>query len=128
MATKKPKTVGAAIDDLWALREEKRAAEAVVKEVEVKIAAAESVVYEAMDAQGVLKSTGSKATVSIGTTESFQIEDYDSLVKYIKKSGHFHLLQRRISVEAARELYESKGAVPGLQPFSKRKLNILTLK
>lgn len=128
MATKRAKTVGAAIDELWALREEKRLAEAVVKEVEAKIALAEAVVYETMDAQGVLKSTGSKASVSIGTTESFQIEDFDALTKYIKKTGHFHLFQRRVSVEAARELYEQKGAVPGLQPFSKRKLNILTLK
>jgi len=131
MATKpavpKPVTLGKAIDDLWKLREDKRAKEAEIKLIEEKIAAAEAIVFSQLDAQDVDASKGKAASVSISEVTSFSIGDFDLFVKYVVKTKYFHLFQRRVSDVAARELFESKGTVPGLTPFTKRKLNLRSL-
>lgn len=120
-------TLGKAIDTLWALREEKRAKEAEVKEIEGKIAAAESTVFERLDAEGVDASKGKSASVSISSATSFNIVDFDAFTKYVAKNKYFHLFQRRVSEVAAREIFEQKGALPGLEPFTKRKINLRSL-
>lgn len=124
----KPLTIGQAIDKLWELEQEKKAAAAEVKRIEGLIEEAKEKVYEAMDTQGVQQSKGTKASASIGDQTTYNIEDFDALSKYVKKTGYFHLFQRRVSAEAVRELFETKGGVPGLVPFTKRKINLTTVK
>jgi hypothetical protein len=124
----KPPTIGAAVDTLWELQQKKKAANEEVKRIEALIAAAETTVYELMDAQGTRRSEGKKVSVSIGETTTFNIEDFDAFAKYVHKTKYFHLFQRRVSVEGARELFETKGAVPGISPFTKRKLTLTTVK
>ena len=123
----KPLTIGKAIDELWALREQKRGLESQVKEIEGQIADKESIVFERLDAEDTQVGKGGKASISISTSTSFNIDDFDIFTKFIKKTGYFHLMQRRVSEVAARELFVQKGAVPGLSPFTKRKLNLRSL-
>lgn len=125
---KKPLTVGQAIDLLWSLEQEKKATNEEVKRIEGLIEEAKEKVYEVMDAQDLKQSKGAKASASLGSTTTYNIEDFDALAKFVKKTGYFHLFQRRVSVDAARELFESKGGVPGLAPFTKRKINLTTVK
>jgi hypothetical protein len=122
-----PKNLGALIDSIWAEREKKRALEAQVKTQEELISTLEVALLERMDKEGVDKSTGRKATVSISTSIKANIVDWDALCGFVKKHGYFHLFHRRVADEAARELFETKGQVPGLEPFTKRKVNIRTL-
>ena len=128
-AVLKPRVIplGTAIDSLWALREQKRALEADVKLLEENIKSCEEALIERLDAEGLDKSTGKAASVSITSTQSAAIDDFEELTKYVKRSGHFHLFQRRISDPAARELFETKGKVPGLSLFTKRRLNLRSL-
>lgn len=125
---KKSPTVGSTIDALWELEQQKKIAASEVKRIEDLIEDAKESVYQAMDAQGVLASKGAKASASIGVTTTFNIDDFDLFAKYVKRTGYFHLFQRRVTVDAARELFESKGGVPGLTPFTKRKINLTTVK
>ncbi len=127
-ASVKPVTLGKLIDNMWAMREEKRAAEAVVKEIEERIAAAESILFDRLDSEDTSKSEGQKASASITEVTSFNITDFDALAKYVARTKYFHLFQRRVSELAVREIYESKGTVPGLTPFTKRKINLRSLK
>jgi hypothetical protein len=120
-------TLGAAIDALWAQREKKRKLEAQVKEVEAAIADSEAKVMEMMDGEGVEKTTGKKASVSITTSIVPQCEDWDLFYEYIRKNKYFHLLERRPSVTGCRELFETKGKIPGVLPITKRKLNLRTV-
>lgn len=120
-------TLGSQIDDLWAMREEKRVLEAKVKVVEAAIATMEEAVIGSLDSQGVDASRGKSASVSITKTTNFNIADFDAFAKYVAKTKFFHLFQRRVSEVAAREVFELKGAVPGLEPYVKRKLNLRSL-
>ena len=117
-------TVGAKIDALHALREEKRLLEEQVKAKAQEIDLAENDLIEQMDQQNITKSTGSKATVSISTSVKPSVEDWDAFYAYIHKNKYYHLLERRPSVTGCRELFDTKGKIPGVVPFTQRKLNI----
>ncbi len=117
-------TVGAKIDALHALREEKRQLEELLKAKAQEIDLMENDLIEQMDQQNITKSTGSKATVSISTSVKPSVEDWDAFYAYIHKNKYYHLLERRPSVTGCRELFDHKGAIPGVVPFTQRKLNI----
>ena len=117
-------TVGAKIDALHALREEKRQLEELLKAKAQEIDLVENDLIEQMDQQNISKSTGTKATVSITTSTKPSVEDWDVFYAYIHKNKYYHLLERRPSVTGCRELFDHKGAIPGVVPFTQRKLNI----
>ena len=117
-------TVRAKIDALHALREEKRQLEELLKAKAQEIDLAENDLIEQMDQQNITKSTGSKATVSISTSVKPSVEDWDAFYAFIHKNKYYHLLERRPSVTGCRELFDTKGKIPGVVPFTQRKLNI----
>ena len=51
------------------------------------------------------------------------VTDWDKLYAFIKKKNYFHLLQRRVSDPAWRELIEQGKKVPGTTGFTKKRLN-----
>lgn len=125
--TSRLSTMGSTIDSLWAKREEKREAEAKVKVIEAEIAAIEEVLMDRMDKEETSKSQGTKASVSITPSTVANVEDWAAFHAYVAKNKYFHLLQKRVSDPAIRELWDSGKKVPGVQPFTKRKLNIRSL-
>jgi hypothetical protein len=127
-ATAKLVTIGEMVDELHDLREQKRKLEAAVAEIEGKYQGIEEQLVAALDAQKVDATRGKKASCSISTTITAKVIDWDAVHAYIKKTGHFHLFQRRIADTAYRELLErGNKQVPGLEPFTKRRLNLKVL-
>lgn len=133
-ATESPKakktaklTPGAMIDQMWALREKKRALEASIKDLDGQMADLEAKLMEDMEANGIDKMTGKAAGVSISTSVVANVEDWDKFLAWIYKTKNGHLLQRRVSDPAWREMTEIKGVVPGTQPFTKKRLNLRAL-
>lgn len=127
--TKAPKktaapTPGEEIDALFELREKKRKLEASIKDLEGQASLIEERLMENMDKDGIDKMTGRKASVSISTTTVANVEDWDSFLAWIYKTKNGHLLQRRVSDPAWREMVEIKKVVPGTQPFTKKRLNL----
>lgn len=123
----RPVPTGKLIDQIWAAREEKRRLEVEVKEVETVMAELEQQLMESMEAEGLEKAIGTKASVSITTSTVADVKDWDEFWKYIFKNKFSHLLQRRVSEPAYRELLEAGKKVPGVEPFNKRKLNLRSL-
>lgn len=128
-AAKAPKksaapTLGADIDALFELREKKRKLEASIKDLEDQAAIIETRLMESMSASGLEKMTGCKASVSVTTTVMANVEDWDAFLAFIYKNKAGHLLQRRVSDPAWREMVEIKKVVPGTQPFTKKRLNL----
>lgn len=117
-------TIGAKIDKLHDLRESKRALEEQIKEIVGKASELENALMEQMDTEGVSKSTGNSATVSITLSVKPSVDDWEAFYKYIHRTKYYHLLERRPSVTGCRELLETKGKIPGIVPFTQRKLNI----
>lgn len=123
-------TTAQMIDRMWKLREDKRALTAKLKPIEEEYDELEKSLKAAL-IEG--ESTGAKtkkASASLSEEVVGNIKDWDSFTAYIKKSGHFHLLQRRISNPAFRELaglLSKKGGVPGVEAFKKINLTLTSL-
>ncbi len=117
-------TIGAKIDQLHNLREQKRQLEEQVKQLQAQMAELENDLIEDMDKQGVSKSTGALATVSISSNVRPSVDDWDAFYAYIHRYKYYHLLERRPSVSGCNELLETKGKIPGVVPFTQRKLNL----
>ena len=117
-------TIGVKIDKMHQLREEKRKLEEQVKNIQAKMAALETDLIAYMDKQGVSKSTGALATVSISENIRPSVEDWAAFYAYIHRYKYYHLMERRPSVSGCNELLETKGKIPGVVPFTQRKLNV----
>lgn len=127
-ATKQP-SIGALIDRMDEIREKKRQLGEQEKLLTAEYDKTKLELIQRLESEGMDKATGKRASASISKVVVANIIDYEALTKYVKKTGHFHLFQRRISDPAFRELYElSKGkGVPGLEPFTKTDINLRSI-
>lgn len=116
-------TIGSLADALYGVIEEKKVKEAELKEIEGRKNEIEKQLMELMDEQKTDKGAGALMSVSITSSIVANVEDWDALWKFILRTKNTQLLQRRVSEPAFREMLEMKGSVPGITPFSKRKLN-----
>ena len=120
-------SIGTDIDKLWKLREEKRALEAQIKTIDEVYITLEEGLITALQSEGLDKSTGKKASVSVTSTVKPKVADWDLFYGYIHRMKYYHLLERRPSVTGCRELFETKGKIPGVEPFTKTTLNLRAL-
>lgn len=97
-------TVGSLIDKLDDLREKKRKADLVVKELETQYSELDTVLMQRLQAEGMQKASGKNATYSLGEEVVATVNDWDIAWKTIAKQPQ--LMQRRISNPAFRELLE----------------------
>ncbi len=121
---RKIKGIGPAIDDLFKLREKKRELESEIKKIEDEYAEIEEALLAKLKVEGTDKGAGKFASASVSTTVVGSLADADKFFAYVKKTGYFHLLQRRLSDPAIRELLASKGSIPGVTTFDKVRLNL----
>jgi pyruvate/2-oxoglutarate/acetoin dehydrogenase E1 component len=120
-------TVGSLIDAMHSVREARRSLSEQDKKLSAELINLESQLLNLMDEEGITKSTGKTASASISESTQFNVTDWDSFVAYMSKKKWFHLIQRRISAPAVREIFEKSGAVPGLEPFTKREIGLRNL-
>lgn len=118
------KVLGASIDALFKLREKKRAAEAVVKKIEEQLQVESDAMIAKLREAKLESASGKLATASIGTMIVPNVADWTAVHAYVKKTGAFELLHKRISVEAWRERVDAGQPVPGITPFSDTKLGL----
>jgi hypothetical protein len=124
---RKTKTVGSLIDAMYDVRERIRALNEQLKTLGQEKDAIEAELIALMDSEGVSKSTGKKASAGITETERPNVVSWDDFYKYIARTKNFHLLERRPSVSGCRELFETKGSIPGVEPFTQRTINLRSL-
>lgn len=123
-----PEGIGAKIDLRQKLKAEKEEAAKVVDAIEAHIVSVETALLAQLDKEETTNGGGKLATVSVTESVVPNVQDWDSFYKYIARMKYYHLLERRPSVTGCRELFETKGAIPGVMPFTKRKLNFTTKK
>jgi hypothetical protein len=118
------RTIGQIADALFDAREEKRELEEQVKIVQERIDKIEQEAFELADSQQTTVGKGKRGAFSITELVVPQVKDWPAFYKFVKKNDFFHLLERRPSVTGCRELFETKGAIPGVERFTKRKINL----
>lgn len=114
----KPKTLAAAADMLYTIRTKRlllqKEVEAYQKqETELR----ERLIAELPkgDATGV---QGKLCRVSVITKARPNVENWDKFYAYVKKTGNFDLMQRRLSDAAVKERWENNKEIPGVGRFN----------
>jgi hypothetical protein len=119
-----PIQIGPTIDKLNALREKKRELETQVADIEAEYKTLEELLMEKLEAEGSDKGAGKTASASISRSVVGNVTDWEKFNAFVKKTGFFHLFQRRLSDAAVRELFEQGKKIPGCEPFTKKRLNL----
>jgi hypothetical protein len=117
-------SLGGMVDQLYELNDKKRALEEELSLIDIKRKYVEIAIINDMEKQNSLKVGGLKATASISTSIVPNVIDWESFFKYISRKKYWHLVERRPSVTGCRELFETKGAIPGVVPFTKIRLSV----
>lgn len=117
-------TLGSLTDQMFALREEKRKLEEGIKVLDEVYKQKEMQLIELLDEQGTDRGAGKSANCTIAESVVPQVTNWDDFYKFIQKNKYWHLLERRPSVTGCRELFETKGVIPGVEKFTKRRINL----
>ena len=128
-----PATLGAAADKIFDLREHKRELDAQLKAVEGDIETLTKHIFTLLDAQDTRKAEGKRASISVNYAINPSTKDWDQTAHWIingkrgDKYAYAHLLFKRISAPAYRELRSLGVVIPGQEDFTNRTLSIVTL-
>jgi hypothetical protein len=106
--------IGARIDMLYELREQRLGIEKRVKELKEQEVSMRNEIFELLASMGLTKASGALATCGIKVTNVPLVEDWDTLWGYIQQTGEFDLVQKRISVTAWRARFDDGVTIPGV--------------
>lgn len=115
-------TISTLINSLCDLKRSKKTLESELKSLETRILNVEKDLMTAMDAEGILESKSGIGKVTIGESVYPHVEQWDQFSQFILDNGYLHLLERRPAVLAYRELISMGKPVPGVLPYTKRKI------
>lgn len=121
---KLPKTLGACVDRLFAIRAERSKLSAVDTKLDEERKAIEQRLIDELPASSAEGITGKLARATIVSKRVGTVSDWTKLQAYIKKTGAFELLSKRLSQEAVTERWEAKKQVPGVEGITVKKVSI----
>lgn len=116
--------LGVMIDNLFQSREKIRAIEKELNELKREKSQMEKELLERLDKEGSKGAKSKFASVTISENVKPQVVDWEDFYKFIHKHEYFHLLDRRPNVAGCRELFETKGMIPGVVPYLDRRINM----
>jgi hypothetical protein len=121
-----PKQLGACVDKLYTMMTARRKAQQAVdrlKEEETKL---EEHILNSFSKSDLEGARGKLAVCGISRSDQPQVEDWDKLYAFIKKTDAWDLLQRRVNSMAYRERLQAEVIVPGVTTFTRVSLSIHT--
>jgi hypothetical protein len=117
MPVKMPKTFGACADLLYETREKRLAVSKQVEALEKEESEIRAYLIDNLP-NADTGAAGKLARVERYTKVVPKAEDWEKVYGWVKKTGRFDLLQRRLNDKAVAEMWENKKTVPGVEPFT----------
>lgn len=112
-----PASWGACADLYYKLREQRLAMQREVDDVEAQEKQLrDHIIANLPKSEG--GAIGKTAKIKLDTKEIPRVEDWDAFYKYVKRTGHFDLMQRRLADGAVKERWENGKPVPGVTKFT----------
>lgn len=112
-----PKTIGACADLIYKIREQRKKAQKVIDDFDAQEAVIREHIINTLPKSDTTGVAGKVARVMVITKTVCQVENWDKFYAYIKKTGAFELMQRRVSDGSVKERWDQKKNVPGVKPF-----------
>jgi hypothetical protein len=113
-----PKALGACADKLFELRNKRLAEQKKVDEIAAEESALKNHIIENLPKSEASGVAGKLARVTVITKQVPQVKDWDAFYKYVKKTGSFDLMQKRLTDAAIKERWEAGKEVPGVEHFN----------
>jgi hypothetical protein len=113
-----PKALGACADQLFELRNKRLAEQKKVDEIAAEETALKNHIIENLPKSEASGVAGKLARVTVVTKQVPQVKDWDAFYKYVKKTGSFDLMQKRLTDAAIKERWEAGKEVPGVEHFN----------
>lgn len=126
-AEKKPPQLASLIDQLHALREEKRLLASKDKSITAEIEELESAVITALKKANCTSFKTTKAGASLTTQDIPIIEDITAFEQYVLDNKALYLLQRRLSSKACLELHQMGDTPAGISILVKDKIALRSI-
>ena len=115
-------TLSTLIGQLGELRREKKRLDYEASEVGKLIAIKEHEILDAMDDEQISEMKSEYGKVTLGEAVYPQVQDWDAFHNWILENHYLHFLEKRAAVLAYREALGQGIAVPGVLPYTKRKI------
>lgn len=107
--------LGKYVDEMHAIRSEKRHHESEIKRLDASLKLMESTIMQEMINQGLTEVKGVHGKVVYNKDVLYpHVESWEEFHKYIQETGFFDLLHKRISLTKYRELAEAELDPPGV--------------
>jgi len=113
-----PKALGACADKLFELRNKRLAEQKKVDEIAAEETALKNHIIENLPKSEASGVAGKLDRVTVVTKQVPQVKDWDAFYKYVKKTGSFDLMQKRLTDAAIKERWEAGKEVPGVEHFN----------
>jgi hypothetical protein len=103
------------IDEYVAIKNEREALSATVKEKTEKLGRLEGDLMKLMSEAGISQAASDKASCTMKLTKHPAIKDWQQLYGYVASTGQYELLHKRLSSTAFRERWEAGEVIPGTE-------------
>ncbi len=124
---KKPKVnLGQLVDQVYKLQQQRDVIRLKVGKLDEQIDQLKDKLLAATDKESLSTVKTKLAKTVIRETVVPTVEDFDQLLAYIRKHKAWELLTKRVASEAYRERVEAGERVPGVKPFHKITLSVVT--
>ena len=100
---------------IFSAKDEKSKLNERIKALNEEIRDYEHRIWQIMEADDLMKFTTSAGTIYRSPQVAPKVVDWDAFYRYISKTQGFHMLERRPSRAAFRELHEAHKSVPGVE-------------
>jgi len=121
---KQPPTTAVIIEQMVAVRDERRKISSRDKELVEEFRSLELEMLTRLDEQGMEKASTSAGTASINETVLPQVVDWDAFYQWMIDNDSLHLLQKRPAAAAFRELNDSGETIAGVEPYTQRSIGL----
>jgi hypothetical protein len=119
-----PLTTEQLIDGMIAISDERREIKKREKVLIGEYRDLEAAFLVQLDAQGAKRAGTAAGTATITENILPTIKDWDALTDYIVANGATHLLQRRVSSAAFREMQAAGIDLPGVEAYIQRQISL----
>jgi hypothetical protein len=128
MKLKLPKTLGATIDLLQTLRDQRTAIESKISQIKKQESAIEAHLMNNFARSELSGARGKLASVSLVEQDSVDVQDWDSFYEYIRKNKAWDMLRKRPSITACRARWDDNKVVPGIARKTFTQLKVIRAK
>ena len=119
-----PKTLGGCADKLYQLKEARLKIQAQVDKLAEQEKLLKDHIIKNLSKEHAEGVAGHVAKVSITRTTVATAKDWDAFYAFVKKTGDFSLMQKRLHDGACRERWDDKQKIPGVEPFQVLKVSL----